>query len=223
MFNSAIEKLFRNLTPFALSSLKFPDAKNLYDFGELQGDIDAIAYFENENLLIPVQVKLSNTSKNSERKKYQWVRDNIENIELKDVAIRQVEKDLILLTNPSGLKFVSEKLELNKTIISEGLKIVPLIMTDNFYVDHQEYTFSEKHQPVIVISFFEFEHLITNVRIDERQSNWNSLMVNKSGNELIRMIKENVFWEFIDKLIPDYTLKKSIKAVDEESRIHLRI
>ena len=144
-------------------------------------------------------------------------------MELKDVALRQVEKDLILLTNPSGLKFVSEKLGLDKVINSVGLTIVPLIITDNFYVDHQEYTFSEKYKPVIVISFFELEHLITNVRIDDRQSAWDSLTVGKSGNELIRLIKENVFWGFIDNLTPGYTLKKSIKAVDDESKIHLRI
>ena len=223
MFNTAIEKLFKTLTPKVRSSLKFSDPKNNYDFGELEGDFDAIAYFEKENLLIPVQVKLSNTTKSSERKKYQWVRDNIENMELKDVALRQVEKDLILLTNPSGLKFVSEKLGLDKVINSVGLTIVPLIITDNFYVDHQEYTFSEKYKPVIVISFFELEHLITNVRIDDRQSAWDSLTVGKSGNELIRLIKENVFWGFIDNLTPGYTLKKSIKAVDDESKIHLRI
>lgn len=174
-----------------------------------------LVYFENENLLLPIQVKLSNKTPWDERRKQQWA-----NEKLFTDAAHQVNKDIQLLRNEAGLKFAASELGLKKKIPVEGLAIYPLIVTDNFFADHKDIPYNNERESALVVSYFELESLIHNRKVHEKQDNWEPII---SGEQLAVLLEENVFWNFIKQLVPDYHQDKSLKTINAVDRINFKI
>ena len=217
-FTRSLKNLFKSITPYSAFRIKYPDKQYNFDFGELQGEFDNLAYFEQENILFVIQVKLSNRTPLSEKRKRVWVEERIEKS-----ALKQLARDLKLLSNEVGLKFVADKLKLKKQIPRKGLRIYPLIVTDNFFIDHCCFDLSGAPEPVICVSYFEIKHLILNRKIHKDQTQWEGLVKNKEGETLIQLIEQNVFWDFIEPLVLKYTVSKSLAVIDEANRLHLKI
>ena len=127
-FNNGIENTFKLLTPFVVSNVQFRDPTFEFAFEGIDGEFDVVAYFKEENVLMPIQVKLSNSTLIGEAKVNYWVTNNIKN-----KAVQQVNKDLTILriANGDGLRYMSRVLEIGD-VIPFDVKIFPLIITDNF-------------------------------------------------------------------------------------------
>ncbi len=215
-FNLAIKNILLNLTPYSECGLIFPDESGEFDFGDLKGDIDAIAYFKEENIFIPIQVKLSNTSLYSEKGKSVWVESNI-----KRKALHQVYKDTKLLSLKSGQEFIGKKLKIENTSRLSDALIYPLIVTDNFYVDHEQFIYTEKDERVMCVSYFELKHLILNLNVSGKQDKWELSKENKPGNNLISLLESNIFWKFLNETVSKTKMSKSLTVIDEVNRVHL--
>ncbi len=150
-----------------------------------------------------------------EVEKWQWVEEKIF-----DSAANQVNKDLQLLQNEVGLKFVANELGLKKRIPSEGLIIYPLIVTDNFFADHEDIPYGGSGATALVVSYFEIQNLIHSRKVHPKQSNWLPIT---TGEQLAILLEENVFWDFVKELTPNYHQEKSLKAIGVEDRIYFKI
>lgn len=217
-FNLSIKNIISTITPFVECGVEFPDEKGEYNFGELSGEIDVIAYFKEENIIMPIQVKLSNTSLRSEKGKSVWINNNIIN-----KGLHQVYKDSKLLSLSSGLEFISKKLKIDNTSDLSKAKVYPLIITDNFYVDHERFVYTDDGKLVICISYFELKHLLLNINIDNMQAKWDSFKENKSAQYLISLIEENVFWDFLKPLVGRVKTAKTLMVINKENRITLTV
>ncbi len=213
--NCSIKESLSLMTNYVEYGVEFPKKGEAFHIAGLYGETDVIAYFLEENILMPIQLKLSNTSKPTEKSKADWVNYNIEK------AIDQVRKDSILLSSPEGLNYIAKVLKIDDTSRLSKATIYPLIITDNFYVDHERYVYGDEGKPVICISHFELKCLIANSIIDPRQKKWESLQESKSAKSLISLIEENVFWDFLK----DGSIKKSdsLSVVDKDLRITLSL
>lgn len=215
---NSLKNLLQDITPYAAHRLEFPDKDKKYDFGELRGDTDVVAYFEEENLLLCIQVKLSNRPSFKEKRKLKWIEDKIEG-----EATRQVSKDAILYRRKAGLRFLKDSIGFPKEIPLETLRIHHLIVTDNFFADHDVFEYGEDGKPVFCVSLFEIENLINGVKVHPEQESWESVKEKKSGLYLINIIESNCFWNFIHDFAGKYSVLKSLKYVDAKDRIHLKI
>lgn len=184
----------------------------------LRGEFDAIAYFEEENILMPIQVKLSNTTPHSEKRKSEWVNNRI----IGEV-VDQIAKDVKLLQVKMGLEFIKEQLNIATVKNLEDAVIYPLIITDNFYVDHERFVYTDDGKQVICISYFELKHLLLNINIDNRQAKWDSFKENKSASYLMSLIEENVFWDFLNPLVGGVKMTKTLTVINKANRITLTI
>lgn len=220
-FNQSLRRLLSQLTPYVMDSLDFKSPNPDYNFGELEGDIDAIAYFENENLIMPMQVKLSNRTPWNEKRKRQWVEDKL--INGKSNAVSQVNKDRQLLQNTVGLKFIASQLGLGKEIDCNTLTIYPLIVTDNFFADHERLPYGDEGNHVLCVSYFEIKNLIQHQKVHVGQSDWEAFTDKMPAHHLIDLLERNVFWEFLDQFVKTYSVRKSLLAINEEHRVHLNI
>lgn len=210
-FNESICKLLEQIGA-QTATIKF----GKYDFDKLEGDIDSAGYFEKENLLITVQVKLSNVSPRSERRIAEWVTNDI-----KKKACVQVGKDLKRVSLEKGIELISS--ELGIKINKENLKIVPLVVTDNFFTDHRKYKAEDADVYFCCTSFFELEHLISGIKIYEKQDDWENLKENQSGLKLIELIEKNVFWSFLNSMIDDYTITNCTKSINAKGTMRMVI
>jgi hypothetical protein len=217
-FTNSIKELLSTITPHAAANLDYPDKKGKYDFGVLRGEFDAIAYFEDENILMPIQVKLSNTTPHSEKRKSEWVNNRI----IGEV-VDQIAKDVKLLQVKMGLEFIKEELNIITGKNLENAKIYPLIITDNFYVDHERFVYTDDGKLVICISYFELKHLLLNINIDNRQAKWDLFKEKKSAQYLISLIEENVFWDFLKPLVGGVKTAKTLMVINKENRITLTV
>jgi hypothetical protein len=213
-FTNSLKEIFKTITPFVESGLKYGDPKTNYDFGELRGEFDVIAYFEKENIIIPIQVKLSNVSPRSEKRKKEWIITRIE-----DKGINQVVKDIKLLQFKSGLKFIADKLNFNSEI--KQPRIYPLIVSDTFFVDHVPFNYNKKGNHVLCVSFFELKHLIFNQKIHLKQDDWLPLERDHAASRLIQIIENNTFWDFLRELTEGFKFEKSLKAINKEFKIRM--
>lgn len=213
--NRSIKESLSLMTDYVECGVEFPKEHEAFHVAGLDGETDVMAYFEKENILIPIQLKLSNTSKLTEKSKTLWVKDNISK------AIDQVRKDSILLSSPEGLNYISKALKIDDTSRLSKATIYPLIVTDNFYVDHERYVYGDEGKTVVCISHFELKCLIANSTTDPRQKTWDSLRESKSARSLISLIEENVFWDFLK----DINIKKSnsLRVVNKDIRITLTL
>ena len=213
--NRSIRQSLSLMTDHVACSINYPNKDNAFYIDGLDGEIDVLAYFQKENILMPIQLKLSNTSKVTEKSKAHWVNENIRK------AIDQVRKDSILLSSPEGLNYIAKVLKIDDTSRLSKATIYPLIITDNFYVDHERYVYGDEGKLVICISHFELKCLIANSIINPRQKKWESLQESKSAKSLISLIEENVFWNFLK----DVSIHKSesLIATNKELQITLKI
>ena len=195
--------------------LKFATAAKSFERPENTGDFDVLAYFKEENALLAIQVKLSNTSPMTEKRKAEWGEKHIRK------GVEQIEADLKFLSSPIGMAFAVKELEL-KTSPPDGVKIYQMFVTDNFYCDHQTLQLSMNKKKVIVVSYFELRNLIHNKRIDDRQGKW---VIDKKNpaKSIIEHIEKNTFWKFIAPLVKGAKLEKSLITLPEEYRVYLRI
>jgi hypothetical protein len=161
--NEDVASLLRSLTPHASASAGYRLHESSGSL--IEGECDAIAWFPQESTLLVIQMKLSNTTKATRQKRKQWVSNKLQ----KDAAA-QVAKDLRWFQRPESRLwlqnlFPSQSEEF--TMIKPGrLNVRHLILTDNFYFDHQCVT-PQVGQPVTVISLFEFAMLIRNEDVFE--------------------------------------------------------
>ncbi|MFW6248421.1 MAG: hypothetical protein ACOC4J_01465, partial [Bacteroidota bacterium] len=131
------------------------------------GDFDVLAYFEPENTFLSIQVKLSNVTPKTEKRKTEWVSKHIQK------ALEQTDKDNLVLKNSnSGFELVCKELGID--FISNKPEIFHLIVTDNFFVDHQSYEYQEG-KIVTCISYFELKHLLLNEKIHQNQDDWTEI------------------------------------------------
>jgi len=213
--NRSIKESLSLMTNYVECGVEFPKEHETFHVAGLNGETDVMAYFPKENILMPIQLKLSNTSKITEKSKALWVADNI------NKAIDQVRKDSILLRSPEGLNYISKALKIDDTSRLSKVTIYPLIVTDNFYVDHKWYSYGTEGKKVLCISHFELKCLIAGSCIDRRQNNWESLQESKSARSLISIIETNVFWDFL-KDVPIHK-SKALIATDKELQITLKL
>lgn len=215
-FTNSLKDLFKIITPFAEARLEFGSPNSNYDFGDLKGEFDMIAYFEKENIIFPIQVKLSNVSPRTEKRKEEWITKRI-----REKGIYQVVKDVKLLQSKSGLKFVADKLKIEKGIGTP--KIYPLILTDNFFADHHSFKYNEVGDKVFCISYFELKHLIRNHKVHDKQQILFVDANNKPAAQLIELIEQNTFWNFINEFANVFQYKKTLSVVNEEFRIEMKV
>ena len=196
--------------------LKIATKARSFDRPENTGDFDVLAYFKEGNALLAIQVKLSNTSPMTERRKAEWIEKHIHR-----KGIEQIEKDLRFLSSPIGLAFAVKELGLKKPP-PNGLEIYQLIVTDNFYCDHLSLPLSIDKRKVMVISYFELRNLIDNKQVDDRQGSW---VIDKKSpaKSIISNIEKNAFWKFIIPIVKQVKLEKSLTTLPEEYQVHLRI
>jgi hypothetical protein len=215
-FTNSLKELFKTLTPFVEAGLEYGDPKLNYDFGELRGEFDVIAYFEKENIIFPIQVKLSNVSPRSEKRKEEWIVNRIET-----KGIKQIVKDIKLLQSKSGLKFLADKLNFNYEI--KQPLIYPLIVSDNFYADHVSFSYNEQGDYVICVSYFELKHLLLNMKIHDKQVDWLPFDSNNAASRLIEAVEGNSFWSFIKEFTEVFRFKKSLIAINEDFKIEMTV
>jgi len=212
-FTNSLKDLFSTITPYVESNLSYGCPK--YDFGDLKGEFDVIAYFEKENIIFPIQVKLSNASPRMEKRKKEWITERISNN-----GVNQVIKDIKLLQSKPGLKFIAEKLKTKNEILSPG--IYPLIVSDNFFADHCSFPLNDNTN-VTCISYFELKHLILNQKVHPEQADF---FPNEGDNKalfLINAIEENLFWNFLNKFAEKFELSKSLSVFIEDCNIEMKV
>lgn len=215
-FTSSIADLLKILTPFVSVGLKFGEPSSEFDFGDLEGDCDVLAYFEKENLLLAIQVKLSNVSPRTERRKAEWIQNHIEK-----KGVSQVVKDQKLLAIREGLAFVSRVLQI--PIPVEKPQVYSLIVTDNFFCDHQSFQYNDEGDKVYCISYFELKSLIRGQKVHGKQVAWEPFDELSAGRYLIRLIEENHFWSFLEDSAKDFQYSKSLMTVEKENGIEFTI
>lgn len=215
-FTNSLKELFKSHTPFVEASIEYGDPKLNYDFGDLKGEFDVLAYFEKENIIFPIQVKLSNVSPRSEKRKEEWIANNIET-----KGIKQVVKDIKLLQSKSGLKFVADKLK-TKSEINAPL-IYPLIVSDNFFADHLSFHLNESDNNVICVSYFELKHLLLNQKVHEKQADLLPFENRNAASHLIEAIKTNLFWNFLNEFAENFKFSKTLSAIKENWRIEMTV
>lgn len=215
-FCNSMKMLFKTVTPYVEANLKYGDPKSDYDFGDLKGDFDVIAYFEKENIILPIQVKLSNVSPRSEKRKEEWIVNRIEN-----KGIKQVVKDIKLLKSKSGLKFVADKLKAKTEI--EAPLIYPLIVSDNFFADHLLFPYNEKEDCVICVSYFELKHILLNTKVHDNQVDFLPLENSNAATHLIEAIETNSFWSFLNEFADNFKFSKELSAITEDWKIEMKV
>jgi hypothetical protein len=215
-FTNSLKDLFKTITPYAESGLEFSRTNLTNGLKALNGEFDVIAYFEKENIILPIQVKLSNVSPRSEKRKKEWI---LQQLQTKGVA--QVKKDLEFLYSDFGLKFVSDKFK-TKNEIKEP-RIYPLIVSDNFFADHVSMPFNENGECVICVSYLELEHIILNEKVHDKQTNILPLEKNNAASQLIEMIEKNLFWDFLKPIAENFTFSQSLTAVIDDFKIEMKI
>ena len=218
-FNNGIENTFKLLTPFVVSNVQFKDPTYEFSFEGIDGEFDVVAYFKEENVLMPIQVKLSNSTLIGEAKVNYWITNNIKN-----KAAQQVNKDLTILRvgNGDGLKYISRVLEIGY-VIPIDVKIFPLIITDNFYADHMSFPYDLNNSQVKCISYFELSHIITKTPLNTKQSTLFEKFPQINAYSLMDIIENNLFWKFLDEKVETYSISKSLSIIDEAHRISLVI
>lgn len=218
-FNNGIMNTFKLLTPFVVSNVLFKDPSYEFTFGGIDGEFDVVAYFKEENILMPIQVKLSNSTVIGEAKVNYWVTNNIKN-----KAVQQVNKDLTILriANGDGLKYISRVLEIGG-VIPYDVKIFPLIITDNFYADHRSFSYDLNNNKVICLSYFELKHIITKTPVSIEQNILFEKYPQINAYSLIEIIENNLFWKFLNEKVETYSISKSLNIIDEAHRISLVI
>jgi len=214
-FTNSLKELFKTLTPHVEAGLKYGDPKVNSDVGDLIGDFDMIAYFEKENIIFTIQVKLSNVSPRSEKRKEEWIRNRII-----EKGVQQVTKDLKFLQTEPGLRFVEYNLK-TKNKIKEPL-IYPLIVTDNFFADHRSFPIS-KNDSVICISYFELKHLILHQKVHDKQVDLLPFESNRAATLLFEAIKTNYFWNFLNDIAVNLSFSKTLSAINEDLKIEMRV
>ena len=215
-FTNSLKELFKTVTPYVEAGLEYGDPKLNYDFGDLKGDFDVIAYFEKENIILPIQVKLSNVSPRSEKRKEEWIANRIET-----KGITQVVKDIKLLQSKSGLKFVADKLKTESEI--KAPLIYPLIVSDNFFADHLSFPFNENDDCVICVSYFELKHLLLNHKVHDKQADLLPLESNNAATNLIEAIETNSFWKFLNEFADNFKFSKTLSAITEDWKIEMKV
>lgn len=215
-FTDSIKDLFKTITPFVEARLEFNPG--IFESGQVKqkGDFDVIAYFEDENIIFPIEVKLNNVSPRTEKRKSEWVATNIE-----EKATDQINKSVGVLQTDEGLMFVSEKLNFHKKIINPS--IYPIIITDNFFADHVSYKYNEKGDGVICISYFELKHLIIDKKVHPKQIELSALGRENRGMLLIKAIEENNFWNFIVEFADEFRLSKTLSVIEDKFKIEMSV
>lgn len=217
-FTNSLKDLFMKFTPFVASGLDYGNPKLKYDFGDLKGEFDVIAYFQHENVVIPIQVKLSNVSPRTEKRKKLWVASNI-----KKSAILQVKKDFKLLKNEAGLKFIADNFNINEGIVNPT--IYPLIVTDNFFADHLSFAYNDGGDMVYCISYFELKQLLLNEIIHVNQDALPKLSNNAFCSDLRMAIESNIFWNFLSDDANKFVFRKpsALTAINDEYVIEMKV
>jgi hypothetical protein len=215
-FTYSLKSLFKTITPYVEAAVDYGNSNINFDFGDLRGEIDLVAYFENENIIMPIQVKLSNTSPKSEKRKQGWV-----NTQIIEKCLPQVNKDVKLLEFKQGLQFISKQLKTKIEITNPC--IYPLIVTDNFFADHQLFPYGEKGHKVSCVSYFEILHLIRGRQVHSSQNYWPPFVEGNAAARLIEAIESNAFWKFLDEAANIFTFSKSLMAITKEYRIEMKV
>lgn len=215
-FSNSLKELFLTVTPFVEARLEFGGPHSNYDFGDLKGEFDLIAYFENENIIFPIQIKLCNTSPRSEKRKEEWISNHIE-----QKAIQQVIKDVTLLQSKTGIKFVADKLKTKNEI--KAPFIYPLIVSDNFFADHVSFPFNEKDDCVICVSYFELKHLLLNQKVHDKQADLLPFENSNAASHLIEAIETNSFWNFLNEIADNFKFSKTLSAITEDWKIEMTV
>jgi|GEM_PF-1081602 len=215
-FANSTRDLLKRLTPYAESNIYYGGKKNNWEFGELEGDIDAIAYFEKENIILAIQIKLSNAFQQNEKRKYDWT-----NTRVVQEGVRQVAKDNILLQSRKGLKFISDKLNFKSEI--KAPRLYPLIVTDNFFADHISFPFNESDDSVICLSYFELKHLLLNQKVHDKQSDWLPFEKDNPVTALIEAIETNSFWKFLNEFADNFKFSKTLSAITDDWKIEMKV
>lgn len=103
---------------------------------ELHGDMDLLVYHPGENLLLLVEIKCSNTDKDTFAARKSWWKTHIE----KKALNIQFPKYIQVLQSPKGRKLLKSKKKLN---MESTPTIIPILLTDHFYFDHESIPFPE--------------------------------------------------------------------------------
>jgi hypothetical protein len=180
------------------------------------GEFDVLAYFEKENLILAIQVKLSNTVKKNENAKAAWVDTNIWG-----KAAEQIQKDREFLSNESGLEFASNRLNLKA--VPTNPQICHLIVTDNFLADHNIVCLNDKSAKAVCISFFEFYNVFFNIRVHDRQKSWKNVIANGSIKTFLELIERNEFWSFLEGVADGYKINDELKLINKQNSVRIKV
>lgn len=193
-FVAALRLLFQ--TAGFSKNLKI-SADNNFPIGyEQGGQNDLLIYSQEENLLLVVEVKLCNIHRFREGGVKDWAKNKIGNLETRNSAVFQLKKDLTLIKTDIGKEWLHSLLEPTKSIDHNKLRVVPLIITDNFYADHADIELSDNNRTT-VIDVFELEQLLTGKKIHQAQE----LPEISSLTQLLDAIYKNCFWGFLPEII----------------------
>jgi len=158
-----------------------------------EGQTDLVIYFEKENLLFLIEIKLCNTLSKSQQLQIEWVNKKV--LQGKESAAYQLEKDLLYFRNKEAYPHIATSLNLDKTKAFNP-KIFSLILTDVFFIDGEKITINLNDDEAKCISIFEFSNLL------EGRTNFNSenseLPTEARGKWLTNRITNNEFWKGIN-------------------------
>ena len=131
------------------------------EFWGRRGEVDIVIYFPNEDILFLIEVKLNNTLSKNLNGKLRWLDESIYNGD--SSASFQIQKDVNFFSNELAHTYVKGKLGLDvNTEFSPT--IIPLILTDVFWIDNTEITFNKfNDSKVLCVSLFQFTLLLDGV------------------------------------------------------------
>ncbi|PQJ08921.1 hypothetical protein CJD36_021900 [Flavipsychrobacter stenotrophus] len=214
-FCKGISNCLKNLTRHVIANQVYPQIEDQAVIIQ-GGEFDVLAYFEKENLILAIQVKLSNTVKKNENAKAAWVDAHVYG-----KAAEQIQKDRVFLSSKSGLEFASKKLNLKKA--PKNPQIFHLVITDNFLADHRIVCLSDKSARAICISFFEFYNLLFNIRVHNSQKSWDNVIANGSINYFLNIIEQNEFWRFLEDISGEYKIAEKLMLINRQNTIMMRV
>ncbi len=148
--------------------------------GDLRGEFDVIVADPKNKTILLIEVKLKNTHVDTRFQKQRWINDRILGINKKKRGAIQQVSDYLKYFRQSdcGKALIKELFNIDSV---EGFEIVPLIVTDNFFVDHDkaEIPLFEGEQ-VAIVSFHELKMLLNGIEpFDYKYPWWGIYHLNK--------------------------------------------
>lgn len=213
-----LKSLFQNITPHVIANETHRDVLGAIDKDIHQAEFDLLAYSQEENTFIIIQVKLSNITPRTEKRNQDWIEKK-----LRLKAVEQLYKDKEFIRTDTGLKAIFKRFNLEMPSKENIPGINMLILSDSYLYDHEKVSMSESDQEILCISYFELKNLLLNQKINEKQTELPIFNGIRPFSVLKTTLDENVFWKFLNVDFDKYVYTQSTRVIEEQHSIEFRI